>query len=58
LGNLLLGNWIAGWAFMVTFIPMYLVRVPQEEQMMLESFGEEYRQYMSRTGRMIPRILK
>ncbi|MGD8501341.1 MAG: protein-S-isoprenylcysteine O-methyltransferase [Phycisphaerales bacterium] len=56
--GLLLENWLAGWAFMATFIPMYLVRVPQEERMMLESFGDEYRQYMSRTGRIIPRIRK
>jgi len=53
---LLLENWLAGWIFLVTFIPMYLVRVPEEEQMMLEQFGQEYRQYISRTGRIIPRF--
>ena len=52
--GLLLENWLAGWVFLVTFIPMYLVRVPKEEKMMLEQFGQEYRQYISRTGRMIP----
>ncbi len=29
-----------------------------EEQMMLEHFGEEYRLYMNRTGRVTPRLLK
>jgi len=53
---LLLENWLAGWIFLVTFIPMYLVRVPEEEQMMLEQFGQEYHQYISRTGRIIPRF--
>ncbi|UCC97857.1 MAG: isoprenylcysteine carboxylmethyltransferase family protein [Phycisphaerales bacterium] len=53
---LLLGNWLAGWAFMVTFVPLYLLRVPREEEMMLEQFGQAYRDYMSRTGRMIPRF--
>ena len=53
---LLLQNWIAAFASLVTFIPLYLRRVPQEEQMMLEHFGEEYRTYMERTGRVIPRL--
>jgi protein-S-isoprenylcysteine O-methyltransferase Ste14 len=36
------------------FVPFYLLRVPKEEKMMLEQFGQEYRQYISRTGRIIP----
>ncbi len=53
---LLLQNWIAGPALLAVFVPLCLVRVPREEQMMLERFGEEYRQYMNRTGRMLPRL--
>ena len=56
--GLLLANWTAGWAFLVLSIPLYLVRIPKEEQMMIEHFGEEYCSYMSRTGRLIPRIWK
>jgi len=52
--GLLLENWLAGWAFLVISVPFYLLRVPKEEKMMLEQFGQEYRQYISRTGRMIP----
>jgi protein-S-isoprenylcysteine O-methyltransferase Ste14 len=52
---LLLQNWIAGFAGLVSFIPVYLYRVPKEEKMMLDNFGEEYRTYMERTGRIIPR---
>ena len=51
---LLLQNWIAGLAFLVSFIPLYMLRVPREEQMMLEQFGDEYREYIARTGRIIP----
>jgi protein-S-isoprenylcysteine O-methyltransferase Ste14 len=40
----------------VLFAPLYLSRVPREEQMMLEQFGEVYRAYMRRTGRVFPRI--
>ena len=53
---LLLHNWIAGFGLLVVFLPLYLIRVPREEQMMLEHFGETYRAYLNRTGRIIPRI--
>ena len=52
--GLLLENWLAGWAFLVISVPFYLLRVPKEEKLMLEQFGQEYRQYISRTGRIIP----
>jgi protein-S-isoprenylcysteine O-methyltransferase Ste14 len=53
---LLLHNWIAGPAFLITSVPLYLFRVPIEERMMLDRFGEEYRMYINRTGRMFPRL--
>ena len=56
--GLLLSNWLAGWVFLVLSIPLYVVRIPKEEQMMLQHFGEEYRAYKSRTGGLIPRIYK
>jgi protein-S-isoprenylcysteine O-methyltransferase Ste14 len=31
-------------------------RAPLEEAMMLESFGDTYREYMGRTGRFLPRL--
>ncbi len=52
----LLQNWIAGWAGLVLFVPLYVLRVPREEQMMLEQFGEVYRAYTDRTGRIVPRL--
>jgi len=53
---LLIQNWIAGLASLVIFLPLYLLRVRREEQMMLAQFGEEYRSYMNRTNRIFPRF--
>lgn len=55
---LLLQNWIAGWAFLVAFFPVYLQRYHKEEKMLIDQFGEEYRAHMSQTGRLIPRFRK
>ena len=51
---LLLQNWIAGWAGLALFAPLYFLRVPREERMMLDRFGEEFCAYMDRTGRVVP----
>jgi protein-S-isoprenylcysteine O-methyltransferase Ste14 len=53
---LLLQNWIAWPSFLVASIPLYVVRIPREEVMMVDQFGDEYRRYMERTGRVVPRI--
>jgi protein-S-isoprenylcysteine O-methyltransferase Ste14 len=54
--GLLLNNWLAGWSGLATFAVMYFVRVPHEERMMCECFGDEYRSYARQTGRVFPRI--
>src|SRR5262249_32252909 len=53
--GLLLENWLAGWYALASFAVLYFVRTPREERMMCEAFGEEYREYLSRTGRLFPR---
>jgi len=52
----LLPNWIAGLAGLVGFAVLFFLRVDKEERMMLDTFGEEYRAYMGRTKRVIPRV--
>jgi protein-S-isoprenylcysteine O-methyltransferase Ste14 len=54
--GLLVPNWLAGWSAFVPFAVMYVLRTPREERMMCEFFGQEYRDYMRRTGRLFPRI--
>jgi protein-S-isoprenylcysteine O-methyltransferase Ste14 len=53
---LLLPNWIAGFAGLVGFGALYLLRVGPEEQLMIDQFGDEYRDYMARTGRILPKL--
>jgi len=53
---LMLHNWIAGFPILVVSVAHYLSRVNAEEQMMLQHFGEGYKSYMKRTGRIIPRF--
>jgi protein-S-isoprenylcysteine O-methyltransferase Ste14 len=49
----------ANWVFVGIFglsIAGVIWRVPKEEQMMLDAFGEKYQIYMERTGRFIPKL--
>ena len=39
----------------LTFILM-AIRTPKEEASLIEKFGDEYREYMKRTGRFLPKI--
>ncbi len=52
---LLLPNWVAGPAGLVSFLAMYLERARREEDLMLHRLGTAYREYMGRTGRILPR---
>jgi len=55
--SLLTANWI--FVMVCVFsIAGLLWRIPKEEQMMIEAFGDEYKAYMQRTGRFFPRSKK
>jgi protein-S-isoprenylcysteine O-methyltransferase Ste14 len=53
---LLLHNWIAGFLNLLAFIPFYFIRVKAEEQMMLDSFGAQYQEYVKKTGGVLPKL--
>ena len=59
LGSLLFitSNWLIGLCWIGMTVLEALSRIKFEETLMLEYFGEEYRQYMKRTGRLLPRLL-
>lgn len=52
---LLTANWIFTAVCLFSIIGT-VVRVSKEEQMMIETFGDEYKAYMQRTGRFFPKL--
>jgi protein-S-isoprenylcysteine O-methyltransferase Ste14 len=48
-------NWFMGLASLSVLV-MLLIRLPKEEEKLIERFGGEYRAYIERTGRLLPRI--
>lgn len=52
---LLTANWLIGALGLAVFL-LLAVRTPIEEQKLTERFGDEYRRYMARTGRFVPRL--
>ena len=55
--SLLSANWIVAGANVLAVTLMYLARVRDEEQMLIDQFGDEYRAYMKGTGRLLPKVL-
>jgi protein-S-isoprenylcysteine O-methyltransferase Ste14 len=53
---LILANWIAGFSFLIPQLLQHWLRMKPEEEMMIDTFGEEYRTYMKKTGRYFPRL--
>lgn len=48
-------NWFIAVLGILAFIAM-AVRTPKEEANLIEKFGDEYREYMKRTGRFFPKF--
>ena len=53
---LVVPNWVVGPSYLVAFGILFALRIGAEERMMLETFGEEYARYMSRTKLLVPGI--
>jgi protein-S-isoprenylcysteine O-methyltransferase Ste14 len=51
---MLLPNWFAGTTGLIGVGMLYAFRIRQEERMMTERFGAQYRDYMAHTARLIP----
>lgn len=48
-------SWFIAALGILAFIAM-AIRTPKEEANLIEKFGDEYRQYMRRTGRFLPKL--
>jgi len=48
-------NWFIPALGILAFIGM-AIRTPKEEANLIEKFGDEYREYMKRTGRFLPKL--
>lgn len=53
---LLLQNWLAGWLDLFVFILFYVLRVRAEEKLMIDTFGDQYRDYMKKVGGVFPKF--
>jgi len=52
------GTMATGFVALIDFIIVALIIVPMEEKELLSRFGDEYRLYMARTPRFLPRMRK
>jgi protein-S-isoprenylcysteine O-methyltransferase Ste14 len=53
---LLIHNWVSGPAVIAAFLFMCVTRLPREEAMMHDQFGDAYSTYSLRTKRLIPGV--
>ncbi|MEW6086011.1 MAG: isoprenylcysteine carboxylmethyltransferase family protein [Chloroflexota bacterium] len=53
---LLTSNWFIGFCGIAIIVSVIAVRVPEEEKRLIEQFNNEYREYMKRTGRILPKF--
>ena len=54
--GMMLDSWFIAALGIFTFILM-AIRTPKEEANLIEKFGDEYREYMQRTGRFLPKLV-
>lgn len=54
--SLISANWLVAAAYFPPVIALYATRVGPEENLLLAAFGEAYRRYQRRTGRLLPRL--
>ena len=53
--GLMADNWFVAVLGVLAFIGM-AIRTPKEEANLIEKFGDDYREYMKRTGRFLPKL--
>lgn len=56
--GLMAANWFMLLFTVLVVVSLRWIVIPLEEQELVKKFGEEYRAYMGRTGRLLPRVLR
>jgi protein-S-isoprenylcysteine O-methyltransferase Ste14 len=54
---LLTANWFIGIPLMIGIVLVVVFRVKNEETVLVDLFGDEYQEYMQRTGRFLPKLV-
>jgi len=54
--SFILPNWLAGWGGLLLIIPVFLIRIPNEEKIMINQFGDAYIEYMEKVGGVFPKL--
>ncbi len=52
----LTSNWLIGFCGIAIIISVIAIRVPEEEKMLIEQFGEQYQTYMKHSGSLLPKL--
>lgn len=54
----LTANWLIGLSGIAIIILVIAIRIPEEEKMLTEQFGDEYAKYMLQTGALLPKLIQ
>ena len=55
---LLTANWLIGLCGIAIILSVIAIRLPEEEKILMEQFGDEYGNYRKRTGSMFPKFTR
>ena len=53
---LLTANWFIGFCGLAIIISVIAIRIPEEEKLLINQFGDEYNQYKRHTGCLVPKL--
>lgn len=52
----LTSNWLIGFSGLAIIVSVIAIRVPEEEKLLIEQFGEQYQSYMKHSGSLLPKL--
>ncbi len=53
---LITSNWLIGGCGLAIIIAVIVIRIPEEERLLTAQFGDAYRDYVRRTGALLPKL--